>query len=414
MKRFAYPLRVLVHHLFSKAKRFFVVLFVMLFFGGGICGCSDKEKNRIHETTLRSRGEAAGVLSDVTLSHAKGFTLHNHDGFKTLAVTVDLDSRSDTLRYLLLPGNASVPDGFDDYLTVRTPVERIALFSTTHIGYIDLLGCADRIIAVARPEYVNNQSLQARIKNGDISEIGMPFSPNVEVILELDPDVIVATALPASRKTDYQALVSAGIPVVVVAEWLEQSPLGRAEWMKLYGALLGRENLAREKFAAIERSYTALASTTDTITRRPSVVPGMPFKDAWFVPGGKSYVAQLLRDAGAEYYWSGTAKAGSIKMDIEAVYPVALDAEFWLNPGTVLSLEELLAKDARFRDFSSVKSGKVYNNNKQLNPAGGNAYWELGVVQPDRILEDLIRILHPDILPGGSLEDSLTFYRHIR
>ena len=414
MKRFAYPLRVLVHHLFSKAKRFFVVLFVMLFLGGGICGCSDKEKNRIHETTLRSRGETAGVLSDVALSHAKGFTLHNHDGFKTLAVTVDLDSRSDTLRYLLLPGNASVPDGFDDYLTIRTPVERIALFSTTHIGYIDLLGCADRIIAVARPEYVNNQSLQKRIKNGDISEIGMPFSPNVEVILELEPDVIVATALPASRKTDYQALVSAGIPVVVVAEWLEQSPLGRAEWMKLYGALLGRENLAREKFAAIERSYTALASTTDTITRRPSIVPGMPFKDAWFVPGGKSYVAQLLRDAGAEYYWSGTAKAGSIKMDIEAVYPVALDAEFWLNPGTVLSLEELQAKDARFRDFSSVKSGKVYNNNKQLNPAGGNAYWELGVVQPDRILEDLIRILHPDIFSGGSLEDSLTFYRHIR
>ena len=414
MKRFAYPLRVLVHHLFSKAKRLFVVLFVMLFLGGGICGCSDKEKSRIRETTLRSRGEAAGVLSDVALSHAKGFTLHNHDGFKTLAVTVDLDSRSDTLRYLLLPGNASVPDGFDDYLTIRTPVERIALFSTTHIGYIDLLGCADRIIAVARPEYVNNQSLQERIRNGDISEIGMPFSPNVEVILELDPDVIVATALPASRKTDYQALVSAGIPVVVVAEWLEQSPLGRAEWMKLYGALLGRENLAREKFAAIERSYTALASTTDTITRRPSVVPGMPFKDAWFVPGGKSYVAQLLRDAGAEYYWSGTAKAGSIKMDIEAVYPVALDAEFWLNPGTVLSLEELQAKDARFRDFSSVKSGKVYNNNKQLNPAGGNAYWELGVVQPDRILEDLIRILHPDIFPGGSLEDSLTFYRHIR
>ena len=414
MKRFAYPLRVLVHHLFSKAKRFFVVLFVMLFLGGGICGCSDKEKSRIHEPTLRSRGETAGVLSDVALSHAKGFTLHNHDGFKTLAVTVDLDSRSDTLRYLLLPGNASVPDGFDDYLTIRTPVERIALFSTTHIGYIDLLGCADRIIAVARPEYVNNQSLQERIRNGDISEIGMPFSPNVEVILELDPDVIVATALPASRKTDYQALVSAGIPVVVVAEWLEQSPLGRAEWMKLYGALLGRENLAREKFAAIERSYTALASTTDTITRRPSIVPGMPFKDAWFVPGGKSYVAQLLRDAGAEYYWSGTAKAGSIKMDIEAVYPVALDAEFWLNPGTVLSLEELQAKDARFRDFSSVKSGKVYNNNKQLNPAGGNAYWELGVVQPDRILEDLIRILHPDIFSGGSLEDSLTFYRHIR
>ena len=403
---------VMTHHHFSKAGRFLPLLFMVLFL---VVGCGGEPEREGVNAESRSKERSAGDFSEVKLSYAKGFSLHNHDGFKTLSVSVDLDGRSETFSYLLLPEKAPAPRGFDDHLMIRTPVERIALFSTTHIGYIDLLECSEKIIAVARPEYVNTTSLQQRIKNGDISEIGMPFSPNVEVILELDPDVIVATALPASRKTDYKALVSAGIPVVVVAEWLEQSPLGRAEWMKLYGALLGRESLAREKFAAIERSYTALASTTDTITRRPSVVPGMPFKDAWFVPGGKSYVAQLLRDAGAEYYWSGTEKAGSIKMDIEAVYPVALEAEFWLNPGTVLSLEELLAKDSRFRDFSSVKSGKIYNNNKQLNPAGGNAYWELGVVQPDRILEDLIRILHPDMFSDEAREDEiLTFYRHIR
>lgn len=405
---------VLIRHRFSKAACFAAMLFIVVFLAGGLYGCSDEPDNSRTETPLQSKDVLADKAAEAALSYAKGFTLHDHGGFKTLIVTVDLEGRKDTFHYLLLPKKAPVPEGFDDHLTIRTPVERIALFSTTHIGYIDLLGCSDRIIGVARPEYVNTASLLERIRKGDISEIGMPFSPNAEVILELNPEVIVATAFPPSRKTDHQAIVKSGIPVVVVAEWLEQSPLGRAEWIKLYAALFDREELAKEKFSGIKQSYDALAALTDTVTHHPSIIPGMPFKDSWFVPGGKSYVATLLKDAGAHYHWNDRAKTGSIKMDMEAVYPVALEAEFWLNPGTVLSLDELLARDARFKDFLSVKTGKVYNNNKQLNPAGGNAYWEQGVVQPDRILEDLIRILHPGILRGGALEDSLMFYRHVR
>ena len=410
MKRLAY----LAHHYFSKAGRFLPLLFMVFFLAGDLYGCGGEPEEEGVNAESRSKGVSAADFSEVTLSHAKGFSLHDHDGFKTLSVSVDLDGRSETFRYLLLPEKVPVPRGFDDHLMIRTPVERVALFSTTHIGYLDLLGCADRIVAVARPEFVNNPFLQARIRNGDIAEIGMPFSPNVEVILELNPDVLIATALPASRKTDYQALVSAGIPVLVVAEWLESSPLGRAEWLRLYAALFDREEFAAGKFAEIETSYNTLASLVDSVSHRPSVIPGMPFKDAWFVPGGNSYVAALLRGAGASYHWNDRAKTGSIKMDIEAVYPVALDAEYWLNPGTVLTLDELLAKDIRFSDFASVRAGNVYNNNKLLNQAGGNAYWERGVVQPDRVLEDLIRILHPGILPEGKKEDSLTFYRHIR
>lgn len=394
-----------VHHRFSGVLRCVISLFAVVF-TTGLSGCSN-------ETEVHPKQEAVSV--DVPLSYAKGFSLYDHEGFKTLRVIVDLDGRQDTLRYLLIPKESPLPDGFDEHVVIRTPVERVALFSTTQVGYIDLLGCADRIIGIARPDYVNTPSLRERIEKGAVSEIGMPFSPNVEEILELNPEMIVTTALPAARQTDYKALVMAGIPVVVVAEWLEESPLGRAEWLKLYAALLGREEVAVEKFADIEHSYHALKALTDTLSHRPSVVTGMPFKDAWFVPGGNSYVACFLRDAGADYHWKNRAKTGSIKMDIEAVYPVALEAEFWLNPGTVQSLDELLAKDIRFRDFFAVRSGKVYNNNRLLNPAGGNAYWELGAVRPDRVLEDLIRILHPDLFPErGNGDDSLTFYRHIQ
>ncbi len=354
------------------------------------------------------------TFPDVGIDYAEGFTFRENSGFRTLEVMVDLQGRQDTLRYLLVPHGVQRPEGFGGHMMIRTPVRRLAVFSTTNIGYIDLFGCSDRIIGVARPEFVNTPSVQNRIKAGEITEIGMPFSPNLEVILELDPDLLIVTALPPARKAEYNALLDAGIPVMVVSEWLESSPIGRAEWLKMYGALLGKNDAALENFRGIERSYLELAALTDSVSSRPSVITGLPFKDAWFVPGGDSYVARLLRDAGAEYHWSDRAQTGSMKMDIESVYPVALQAEFWLSPGTVLTLDELLAKDERFRDFPSIQAGKVYNNNRQLNPAGGNAYWEYGVVQPDRILKDLIMILHPDIAArAGFQKDSLTFFRHI-
>jgi iron complex transport system substrate-binding protein len=349
------------------------------------------------------------------IRYAKGFSLQHHAGFITLHIDPAPDGRKDTLRYILLPSGASVPKGFHGYVPVRTPVKRIAVFSTTHIGFIDMLGRSDGIIGVSRPEFVNTPAVRSRIRSGAIKAIGMPFSPDVEVLLNLDPDLVIAPALPAARKTDYQALVQAGIPVLVVAEWLEPSPLGRAEWIRLFGALFGREDAAREKFDAIERSYRKLAALTENVRERPAVLTGLPVKDTWFVPAGGSYVAALLHDAGAAYPWSDRPGTGSISLDIEAVYPVALEAPYWLNPGAVESMDELLAMDSRFQDMLSVKTGRVYNNNRWINAAGGNAYWEYGVLRPDLILRDLISILHPGLLPKkGGKPDSLTFYREIR
>ncbi len=383
-------------------------LFVCMLFSG----CSTKTGDIGESGSQPATTESRSV--DLSIDYAEGFKLDGNAGFRTLEVSTDLQGVRDTLRYLFLPYSAQRPEGYDDFLLIRTPVRRIAVLSTTHIGYIDLLGCSDRIIGVARPDVVNTPSVRDRIQAGEITETGMPFSPNLEVILELDPDLIIATALPPSRKAEYNALVDAGIAVLIVSEWLEPSPIGRAEWLKIFGVFLGKEDEALEKFRHIERSYLDLAALTRHVPSKPSVITGLPFKDAWFVPGGQSYVAQLLRDAGADYHWSDRAKTGSMKMDIESVYPVALEADFWLSPGTVLNLDDLLGKDERFRDFQAIRTGNVYNNNRQLNPAGGNAYWEYGVVQPDRILKDLIMILQPDIAArAGFQNDSLTFFRPV-
>lgn len=347
-------------------------------------------------------------------AYAKRFSIVDKKGYRTLLVMSGQGSSLDTLRYLLLPHGSPIPSGFNGYSVIRTPVRRAAVFSTTQIGFIDLLGESDRIVGISRSEFVNTPSLRRRIADGSIAEIGMPFSPDLETILALDPGVVFAPALPPSRKSGYQTLEHSSIPVLVIAEWQEETPLGRAEWLKLFGVLFGREELAHRRFAEIEASYRSIREMTGGIRNRPVVLCGLPVKDSWFVPAGESYVAALLSDAGASYPWAGEPGSGSVELDIEAVYPLALQADYWLNPGIVKSLEELIAIDARFADLGPVKNGRVYNNNRQLNEYGGNAYWEYGVVRPDAILRDLVMILHPGLLRANGLEESFTFYREVK
>lgn len=359
----------------------------------------------------------SGVVANVhdRLSYAERFRISRQKGFSTLLVMPGQGTRTDTLRYLLLPEGKPLPSGYAGYAVIRTPVKRVAVFSTTQIGFIDLLGESERIIGVSRGEFVNTPSVKRRIADGSITEIGMPFSPDLETILALDPGIVLAPALPPSRKAGYQTLEQSAIPVLVVAEWLEASPLGRAEWVKLFGALFGKEDVALQRFAEIERAYRKIASLTGKVQSRPTVLSGLPVKDTWFVPAGGSYVAAMLRDAGASYPWSGVQGTGSVELDIEAVWPVALEADYWLNPGTVKSLEELYALDTRFRDLPPAKNGKVYNHNRLVNTAGGNAYWEYGVVRPDLILSDLVMIFHPGLLrSNGIKEKSFMFYTEVK
>lgn len=363
----------------------------------------------------------AGDRSSVTVPtgemtvYAQRFRLCHRGEYSTLEVIPGQSSLSDTLRYLLLPSGKAVPSGFGGYSVIRTPVTRIALFSTTAIGFIDQLDEIGGVVGLSRPEFVNNPLLKQRIKEGKVTEIGMPFSPDLESIVALQPELVLAPALPPSRKAGYQTLEQSGIPVLVVAEWLESTPLGRAEWVKLFGALFGKGELARQRFAETEAAYLRISSISAKASERPRVLTGLPYKDSWFVPAGGSYVAALLHDAGADYPWRTLKGAGSAQLDIEAVYPVALEAEFWLNPGSVSSRAELLALDARFRDVRAVKEGRVYNNDRQINAAGGNAYWEIGVVRPDLILKDLVMLLHPGLLRANGLQEgAFTFYREVK
>lgn len=387
------------------------VLGAILLQAASLTGCGTPSEGKKHSTSVAFAPDSLKG----SIGYARRFRLFRRGEVTVVEIMSGQEAYPDTLRYLLLPEGKPQPSGFAGYMVIHTPVRRIAVFSTTHAGFLDLLDQTGRIAGVSRSELVNTPSLRQRIAEGKVTEIGMPFSPDQEALLALDPDLVCAPALPSTRKAGYQALVQMNVPVLVVAEWLESSPLGRAEWIKLFGALVGKEELAREQFAAIESSYLKIAALSRNLSNRPTVLTGLPVKDSWYVPAGGSYVAAMLRDAGALYQWRDLPGTGSVPLTIEAVWPVALEADYWLNTGTVSTLDELVAVDSRFGQMRSVKERRVWNNNRQLNAAGGNAYWERGVVRPDLVLKDLVMIFHPGLLRAhGISEGELTFYREVK
>jgi iron complex transport system substrate-binding protein len=200
---------------------------------------------------------------------------------------------------------------------------------------------------------------------------------------------------------------------VLVPSFLESSPLGRAEWIVVTGLLVGRFDEAVSRFQEVERGYQALAArvaeTRDASRPGKTVVTGGPWDDIWYVPGGRSYAARFLADAGARYLWADDDSTGAMPLDIETVYEVAVDADLWLYPSSWRSLAEIAEADERLADFRSFQLGEVYGNDRRTNEFGGNDFWESGVARPDLVLADLVKIFHPEMLP----EHELVYHRRL-
>jgi iron complex transport system substrate-binding protein len=243
-----------------------------------------------------------------------------------------------------------------------------------------------------------------------VKQVGIDGNTNNELVIAMHPGVIITSTNPDAAFGQYKTISDAGIPVVPDAEWLETTPLGRAEWVKLIGALIDKDDEVGKKFDSVEQEYQALAAIGSHAPTKPTVIIAMPWKGTWYTPAGESYMAQFLRDAGASYNWSDTKGIGSLALNVEAVIPIALKAEYWLNVGYVDSKKDIQAKDPRFAEFHAFKTDSIYNFNRRVNDIGSNDYWESGLANPQRVLADLIRILHPGALPP----DTLYYYKQLK
>ena len=286
------------------------------------------------------------------------------------------------------------------------PARRIASLSAAHSGFLDALGVADRIVAIDARRHVHSPRVRAAVDAGDVAEVGAGTSVNAERLLAMRPDLVLANAVTESEYAGYERLRRAGVPVLITAEWMEGHPLARAEWVRLVGLLVGEAARADSLFAAVEAAYLRTAAAARDRTDNSSVLLGAPFRDQWFVPGGRSFMARLIADAGGAYLWADDTTAGGVPLGFEAVLAHARHADVWLQPGEWRSLADGSRQDPRFARFESFARGDVYNNDARLHADGSNDFWESGVVRPDRILADLAALFRGN-------EDSLYYYRRL-
>ena len=347
----------------------------------------------------------------VTVRYARGFSIRYANKYKFVSIISPFEKTADTIRYVLVQRGTPPPKGYAPSQIIEIPLRRLVAMSSMHVGLAAFLGAEDLLVGLGSLKYVSSPNVIARIDAGKIQEVGQGQSINNELLIAMQPDLLMAMGSPTARLDRYRTLRDAGVSVLINSEWVETTPLGRAEWVKLLAALLNKETLVNQKFARVEREYNRLAALTRTVPR-PTIISGMNSKDAWFVPDADSYMTRFFQDAGGKYPWANRRTTGSLPLSFEAVYPVALTADYWLNVSmaTVDSKQAVLANDARYADFKAFKTGAIFGYTKRVNSRGGNDFWESGAVNPHLVLADLIKILHPELLP----KHQLVYYKQLR
>lgn len=283
---------------------------------------------------------------------------------------------------------------------IKLPINRIICLSTSHIGFLAKLNLQNKIVGVSGIQFVNDSLTNKLIKNGKIVDVGYEQSLNYELILSLKPDLIIAYNVESKNVGYITKLEELGLHVIFVAEYLEETPLAKAEWLKFFGAIFNQYQKSDSIFNLIDIEYNKTKMVAQTFNDKPTVFAGLPWKDSWFIAGGRSNLAYLFKDAGANYIWNSDTSTQSFPLNLEIVLNKAINADFWLNPGSANSLNGIYLTDSRLSLFKAYKLKNVYNNNAKSNSFEGNDYWESGIVNPQIVLKDVIKIIHPQSFPN--------------
>ena len=313
----------------------------------------------------------------------------------------------------------SPSDGSADTLWVDAPLNRIICMSTSNVAALSAIETDSVIVAVSGLKYITDQKILSSSQSGGIQDVGYESSLDYETIVRLMPDLIIAYTVGDAEPPYLSKLRSLGLKVLVVYDHLEQHPLARAEYVKLFGALTGRLDVAKEFFGGVRDRYLALmVSAADPVASVPSassdssaaydtdhvqssgsassepigpvkVLMNIPYADSWYIPGMDNYMSRLVRDAGGVVLGAAEGSASSV-ISVEQAYRLSLEADIWLCPGYCTSRSQLTSIHHLFPHFGPISRGlPIYNNVSRVNSAGGNDFWESGSVRPDMILEDL-------------------------
>lgn len=347
-----------------------------------------------------------------TFEHATGVTVTYHNSYKTVVVK-EPQPGAKAATYVLVQCGAPTPQltgALAGATAVTIPVKRVASASTTHVPVFEMLDKVDALAGMATPNMLWEGAAHDAFKAGKIQAYGNDSGGiDIEKVAAIKPDVYITGGM---DEAEGKKVATLGIPVVANSEWLEKSPLGRSEWIKYLALYVNAEEPATEEFDKIVSNYQGVAEKAKDVTNRPTVLLGGGFKGTWYRAAGGSYVAALMKDAGANYIYANVPGNGSDPVDIEQILATGANAQFWLNGHTAKgwnTIADAIKDDARYGRFAAVKSGNVWNPTKRIGPAGGNDYWQSGVVRPDAVLKDLVAIFHPELEP----DHDFTYYEKL-
>ncbi len=314
------------------------------------------------------------------------------------------------MEYYLVNRGSDIPAGIDSSDVIFTPVREVVCMSVTHLAMISALGESGSVSAVSGAGLVYSEEMKAKISDENIPDVGYEAGLNTEMIISISPDLVIMYGIGGESAGYTSKIEELGIKVLFNADYLEKDALAKAEWIKLFGVLYSHESLADSIFRNEVAEYEEIRNMTAGINNRPKIMLGLPYKDTWYISPGNSYISSMIHDAGGEYLWQDTESDESMPTSLENVYIRGLKADYWLNIGTATSMQDIISFDPRFSDLPCFRSGRLFNNNKRVNPAGGNDYWETGSVYPHLVLRDLVMIMHPELLGD---DDDLFFYRKL-
>ena len=357
---------------------------------------------------------SCGGSSRASGDSAKGDTLTSVSSLLTLVdcgdyVVADVKNPWDSTRllhrYILLPDSVSVPDALPEGTLVRTPLKNSLVYSGVHAGAIRELGAIDAVKGVADAAYFTMAEIGEGLRDGSVTDVGSSMSPDVEKVTLLGPDAILASPY---QNSSYGVIESLGIPIIECADYMESTPLGRAEWIRLLGELYGRRAEADSIYRHVAHDYSGLASRVASVTLRPKVITERVMNGVWFVPGGRSYMSRLITDAGGFNPWEDTADAGSLQLDFSSVFDKAYDADIWLirNYGPGLTLSELKNSYALNSRLKAFEKGDVYVADTSVS-----TLFDDFPFHPEKLLREYIILFHGADYAGA---DTTQYYKRIQ
>ena len=318
----------------------------------------------------------------LSISHDKGFT------------KVDIINPWDTTQllhtYLLVPRDSEIPKNLPKGTVVRTPVQNVLVYSSVHSSVISELGSSSAVKGVCDAQYFYDSKIAEGLANGTVTDCGNSMQPTVEKVIEMNPDAIL---LSPYQDATYGQIERLNIPIIECADYMEFTPLGRAEWIKFYGELLGKRDVADSIYNAVVKNYNHVKDMVSSKNLKcPVVLTENVISGIWNVPGGQSYMAQFIKDAGGDYPWASDSNTGSLNLDFNQVLAKAQNADYWLiKSPAIRKLSDLKASYSLNDKFKAFKTGNVY-----VCDTNTSHFFDRFPFHPEVLLMEYFMIFHPE------------------